>query len=162
MTDREILARRLDALCLHVERIRVTLPLGFDAFAADLDRQDIVAFNLIQALQKLVDMALHVAATEGWGVPESLGEVFVRLADEGVLERPLAQRLRAAAGMRNLLVHAYGRIDLELVHDVAKRHLGDLLAAGEALARFAQPASDAPTPPSDEPPDSANREARSA
>ncbi|MGA9312164.1 MAG: DUF86 domain-containing protein [Pseudonocardiaceae bacterium] len=43
--------------------------------------------------------------------PEDYGSAFRDLAAVGILERDLADRLRLATGLRNVLVHAYLDVD---------------------------------------------------
>ena len=45
----------------------------------------------------------------------SYRDSFTRLAETGIVPPDLASRLGLAAGMRNILTHEYGQIDLDLV-----------------------------------------------
>ena len=84
--------------------------------------------NLFIGLQESISLATHWLADEGWDVPQSYGEVFAILADRGVLERDLATRLQAAAGLRNLIAHRYGAIDVDRIFAIATNQLDDLLS----------------------------------
>ena len=42
--------------------------------------------------------------------------------------RTLSDSLRSMVGFRDILVHGYGAVDLEIVKDVVENRLGDLLA----------------------------------
>lgn len=61
------------------------------------------------------------------------GEAFQRLAEAGVLEATLANRLTRAAGFRNLVAHAYEGLDLERVYRAAAEGPADLRAFLRAL-----------------------------
>jgi uncharacterized protein YutE (UPF0331/DUF86 family) len=63
------------------------------------------------AIQEAVDIALHIASDEAWGVPGSYGEAFHLLATHGVLEEPLAVTLSGMAGLRNRIAHGYASVD---------------------------------------------------
>ena len=84
--------------------------------------------NLFVSLQESISLATHWLADEGWDVPQSHGEVFSILAARGVLERHLASRLQAAAGLRNLIAHQYGAIDIDRIFAIASNQLDDLLS----------------------------------
>jgi uncharacterized protein YutE (UPF0331/DUF86 family) len=84
--------------------------------------------NLFVSLQESISLATHWLADEGWDVPQSYGEVFSILAERGVLERDLATRLQAAAGLRNLIAHQYGAIDSDRIFMIATNQLEDLLS----------------------------------
>ena len=64
-------------------------------------------------------MAAYWLADEGWHVPQRYGEIFLALADHGVIPRPLALRLVAAAGLRNLVAHQYGAVDWARIYGAA-------------------------------------------
>jgi uncharacterized protein YutE (UPF0331/DUF86 family) len=59
----------------------------------------------------------------------------LRLADHGVVPRPLALRLVGAAGLRNLVAHQYGALEWARLYAVASSsELDDLEAFCAALA----------------------------
>jgi uncharacterized protein YutE (UPF0331/DUF86 family) len=139
MVEPEIVARKVGALRDHVERIREVLPPAAATYLADRTAQEVVAFNLIQATQSLIDLGVHLISAAGWSVPETFGEIFTTLGARGVMPPDLAERLRRAAGLRNLLVHEYGEIDQALVHEIVSRDLQDLLSAAEHIVRAGPP-----------------------
>jgi uncharacterized protein YutE (UPF0331/DUF86 family) len=52
--------------------------------------QDAVGMSLLVAVQDALDIALHMASDEGWGVPASYADSFTVLASHGVIDAPLA------------------------------------------------------------------------
>jgi uncharacterized protein len=54
---------------------------------------------------------------------------------DGWLDEGLAGTLRNMAGFRNVLVHGYDDVDLEVVTDILSHHLGDLDAFVAAVRR---------------------------
>lgn len=90
------------------------------------DAQDIVELNLQRGVQAAIDLAAHVVATEGLGLPGKLAESFTLLERENVIDSDLAERLRKMAGFRNIAVHEYAAVDPEIVDSIVENHLGDL------------------------------------
>lgn len=82
-----------------------------EAFEADRTAREVVVLNLFVAIQACLALATHWLADKGWDVPQRYGEIFLALADHGVIPRPLALRLIAAAGLRNLVAHQYGALE---------------------------------------------------
>jgi len=138
VVDSAILASKLAAIRDAVTRIRATLPESPGRFESDRTAREIVTLNLFVAIQECLALATHWLADEGWDVPKTYGEAFSVLADRGILERSLADRLRAAAGLRNLIAHRYGILDPARLFEFASSGTSDLLAFGEQLARHAQ------------------------
>jgi predicted nucleotidyltransferase len=71
VTDAALVLRKLGTLRDHVERVRRRRPATPGASGADVDLQDALAMSVLVAAQEAVDIALHIAADERWGVPSS-------------------------------------------------------------------------------------------
>lgn len=127
MVDKAVLARKVVAIRDAVERIREVLPSTSAAFLADRTSREVVSLNLFIALQEAIGLATHWLADEGAMVPDTYGDAFLALADRGIIDAALGERLRAAAGLRNLVAHQYGVLDFARVYDVARSDLDDLL-----------------------------------
>lgn len=67
------------------------------------------------------------------GEPPTNQELFRLLEQAGWISGELSAKLRAAAGFRNILVHGYADVDVNVTRDVLQNHLDDLLAFVEAL-----------------------------
>ena len=128
MVDAAVVARKVATIRDAVTRIREVLPDSRAAFLADRTAREVVTLNLFVALQETIGLATHWIADEGLAVPETYGEVFPMLAGRGVIDAGLGDRLRSAAGLRNLLAHQYGVLDFERVYAIAHDELEDLLA----------------------------------
>lgn len=93
----------------------------------------------VQAVaQACIDLANHLIASEGWRVPQDYGDTFTVLAERGVITEDLAGRLRALAGLRNLLVHLYDEVDDDRVAREARAGLDDVSALSQAVAGLLQ------------------------
>jgi uncharacterized protein YutE (UPF0331/DUF86 family) len=138
MVDKAVLAKKLAAIRDAVARIREVLPNSAAAFHADRTVREIVILNLFIGLQEAIALATHWLADAGWDVPQSYGDAFATLADRHILEPELAQRLRAAAGLRNLIAHQYGTVDAGRIFELASNDLEDLLSFCRQLAEHAQ------------------------
>lgn len=137
MVDRFLLARHLAEIRDAIARIREVLPAAPAGFAADRTAREVVVLNLFVALQQSLSMATHWLADAGLDVPGAYREVFLALGSRGVVSVDLAQRLAAAAGLRNLIAHRYGALDWYRIHEVASTQLEDLLELCAAMERVA-------------------------
>jgi uncharacterized protein YutE (UPF0331/DUF86 family) len=126
--DRPVLAERVATVERHLARVAACLPPTPDGFVAASDASDAVILHLWQAVQIVIDLALSACLHFNLGTPESYGDAFRRLADAGLLDRDLAQRLTQAAGFRNLVAHAYEGLDMGRVHRAAVEGPADLRA----------------------------------
>ena len=87
--------------------------------AAALRHDPLLRGGVERFLMLLVDQAvainLHLAGALGGEVPRDYTASFAALAAVGVIDDALAARLAGSAGMRNVLVHEYVRVDLDIV-----------------------------------------------
>ncbi len=112
MVDKDLLAAKLAELADRTARVRARVPASVEDLGADRDALDLVAFNLMLAVQSCADIASHLIADEGWPIARTLGESFTRLEERGVLSGKTAERLRHAVGLRNVVAHGYAGIDV--------------------------------------------------
>ncbi len=91
-------------------------------------------------LQVVIECAIDVGemliSIYGLERPEENRDVFRVLGGAGILEPDLAARLRAAAGLRNLIVHQYARLDRARLRGVLVHGLDDLEAFHRRVAEF--------------------------
>ena len=99
---------------------------------------DLVAFNLMLAVQACAAVASHVIADEGWPPATSLGAAFERLRDRGVISGPVCEALVRAVGLRNVIAHGYAGVRPEMLHAAATTGLSDLDAFARAVATWMQ------------------------
>ena len=78
------------------------------------------------AVQICIDIAAHIVSDEGLGVPGSTSELFYFLEENGFLDPQTTDKMVKAVGFRNLVVHEYGKLDLEEAFEVAQEDIKDL------------------------------------
>ncbi len=139
MTDRELVLQKLATLREHADRIRRRRTGDLRGFLADVDRQDALSMSLLVALQECVDIALHIAADEGWGTPASYAESFDVIARRGVVDGDLARKLAQITSVRNRIAHLYGTLDVERLWNEVPAGLAAFDAFAQAIARYIAP-----------------------
>lgn len=124
MTDRDLVAKKLARIvtCLHELRTMASL----ERLRDDVREKRFVEHTLQIAIQSALDVASHIASDQRLGEPETNRALFQLLVKAGVLSGDLAQRLAEMAGFRNVLVHGYDEVRVQVVEDVVRNHLGDL------------------------------------
>ena len=136
MVDRTLIASKLADLADRIARVRQHRTSTPEELANHRDASDLVAFNLMLAVQICADIASHLIADEGWPAAKTLGEGFTRLQDHQVISQAVATALRNAVGLRNLVAHGYAGVDPALLHLAATRGIDDLDAFARAVASW--------------------------
>ncbi len=121
-----------------VRRVREVYGPDVAGFRCDLTRQESVLLNLQRACEAAIDLAMHLVRVGRLGIPKTSRDAFDVLEREGALPSDLADPLRAMVGFRNVAVHDYRRLDLDVVEAIIDRHLDELVA----FTRFALRSSD--------------------
>ena len=132
--DRDVVEQKLESLRRCLRRIESKCPTEAATLAADMDLQDIVSLNLSRAVQISVDIGAHLIAGMEVPPPDTMGETFEILAQQGVLNQELASSLKKAVGFRNIAVHSYENINWSIVHSIVKYHLADFSAFAKVVA----------------------------
>ncbi|MFK7930892.1 MAG: DUF86 domain-containing protein [Myxococcota bacterium] len=130
----QLFADKAAAIERHLRRVESRLPAEASLFAPNTDASDAVILHLWQAIQATIDLAAAACVRLSLGSPTTYADAFVRLAEGDYLDTKLAARLRRAAGFRNLLVHAYESLDMQIVFQAATHGPGDVRAFVSAAA----------------------------
>lgn len=128
MTAIEAIENKISALRRYLAILHAQRDLTPDQLASEVMLRGAVERYLYLAAQSAIDLAEAVIAWRGLRKPSSFGEAFVVLQEAGMLSPPLAENLVRMAGIRNVLAHAYERVDYAMVCDVLENRLGDLEA----------------------------------
>lgn len=126
--DREVVAQKLESLRRCLQRLEDKCPSSPETLAADWDLQDIIALNLSRAVQISVDIGAHLLSGMDVAPPDTMGQTFDLLSQQGIISAELASGLKKAVGFRNIAVHSYERINWLIVHSIVKYHLTDFTA----------------------------------
>jgi uncharacterized protein YutE (UPF0331/DUF86 family) len=94
----------------------------------DQTRQDSIILNLQRACESAIDLAMHKVREHRLGIPQDSREAFDLLASAGLFPKESADRLRRMVGFRNVAVHEYQALNLDIVREIIHSHLDDLAA----------------------------------
>lgn len=95
-----------------------------------------VLHDLQELIQACIDIGNHIISDENFRTPEGYREIFVILEEEKILSAAVRKKLEHMVGFRNLIVHLYEKIDLDIVYVIYKKHLGDFTAFMRAIRAF--------------------------
>ena len=108
----ELLIKKLLASRARIEKLRASLPASAADILNDERLEAYICFGLFLLIQDAIDLAAHLIAARGLGVPASQRESFEILADAGLIDKELAAAMGQIAALRNRIAHTYGEVDL--------------------------------------------------
>jgi uncharacterized protein YutE (UPF0331/DUF86 family) len=98
-------------------------------------RQDAIVLNIQRACEAAIDLAMHVVRRERLGIPQDTRDAFVILQQAGVIDDALRDRLSAMVGFRNVAVHDYQALNLDIVKAVIAKDSNDIKLFAERMIR---------------------------
>jgi uncharacterized protein YutE (UPF0331/DUF86 family) len=102
---------------------------------ANQTRQDAIVLNLQRACETAIDLAMYVVNRRRLGVPQESRDAFTLLQTAGILPADLATRMQRMVGFRNIAVHEYTRLNLEVVHSIITKQLDDFRAFSSTVVK---------------------------
>ncbi len=124
--DDQLVRRHLAALDLALTQLRSHAGRPLAILTTSLDERWAVERGLLVCAQNCIDMATHLAASAGHGLPDYASAIDA-LVPMGILDADFAARFRAVAGFRNVLVHGYLEVDLSRLHQLLNKRLDDFV-----------------------------------
>ncbi len=125
MPDRDVVLAKVATIQKCLERIREVTSLD-PASLDDINRQDIFVLNLQRAIQASIDLASHIVASEGLGLPETVRDNFALLRDKNVIDPETASKMEKMTGFRNIAIHDYQALNLDILKSILASNLKDL------------------------------------
>jgi uncharacterized protein YutE (UPF0331/DUF86 family) len=127
MSNTQRLLTRIGALRDNLQRVREGLQDADDAtLLRDPWRLAAIKWHLLLAIEDAFALCNQTIAILGGDAPTAYAECFEKLAAHGVIDSALAERLKAMARFRNLLLHRYWEVDDRRVLTIARNDLSDL------------------------------------
>lgn len=133
MTDPELLSKKLALIETCVRELRDLAHLA--ELEDSVRERRFVEHTLQIGIQAAIDVGSHIVSDQRYGEPASNRALFDLLKQNGWLPAELAAALGDMAGFRNVLVHGYADVNLDIVRDVVTNHLDDLLNFASTVRR---------------------------
>lgn len=116
--------------------LRAYIPRGREQILKDPTTLGSIKYNLIVAIQGCIDICNHIVAKKGGRAPQDYGDCFRLMAELGILEKDISDRLVQMTKFRNLLIHLYWEVDDERVYQILNKNLGDIDQFLDAIGSF--------------------------
>ena len=94
-------------------------------FKTNFTKQDSVILNLQRACEAAIDIANHTVRKGKLGVPQSARESFDMLVANDYLTTDIAASMKSMVGLRNIAIHNYQQLNLDILIAVIEKHLPD-------------------------------------
>ena len=91
----------------------------------DFTKQDSMILNIQRACEASIDIAMHIVSERKLGVPKASREAFKLLQEANIIDEHLAKSLMNMVGFRNIAVHDYQALQLNILEAIIEKHISD-------------------------------------
>lgn len=107
----------------YVAELSTIMPHDFNEYENDIKTKAACERYFERIIGTVIDVSFLVIKEKGYKIPEEDKEAFDILANERIIEQALAERLKDAKGMRNIIAHEYGDLDDLIVFNSITKEL---------------------------------------
>jgi len=110
--------------------------IGFeDELSTNFTKQDSIILNIERSAQACMDMGTHVIRKKKLGIPQTSREIFSILEEFNYIDKETSSKLQAMVGFRNIAVHDYQKLNLDIVRSIVEHRLDDFLSFSAQLLK---------------------------
>jgi uncharacterized protein YutE (UPF0331/DUF86 family) len=88
-------------------------------------KQDSIILNIQRACEAAIDLAMHIVSEKNLGIPQNSRDSFEVLYSNNIIDDLLNKRMKAMVGFRNIAVHDYKTLNLNVVQAIIQNNLKD-------------------------------------
>ena len=129
----DVLLNKAASIERAVRRVREEHAGDDSRLLSDQTRQDAIILNLQRACESSIDGAMHLVRVHRLGIPQDTREAFELLERATIVDAALADRMKKMVGFRNVAIHDYQKLNLDIVRRIVVDHLDDFLAFARLL-----------------------------
>ena len=103
---------------------------------SDFTKQDAIILNIQRACEACIDIAMHIVSEKSMGIPQNSRDSFEFLNRGGIIDKTLMTKLKAMVGFRNIAVHDYQAVNVDIIQKIIENHINDFMEFAEVILRL--------------------------
>lgn len=127
MTNIEILKNKLSEIQKYLNIIKSYQEKSKEDLINDQTLRGAVERYLYLLCQTTIDFSEALISHLNFRQPSTYGEVFEILKEEKIISDEITLKMKKMTGFRNILTHAYGEINLDILIEVLHKDSKDFL-----------------------------------
>jgi uncharacterized protein YutE (UPF0331/DUF86 family) len=122
--DKERILVKIDRLDRYLDELRDIMPESYESYQ-NIEKKRACERLLQVSIESVLDICAQIVIELRLGLPSEEDDIFEKLKQAKIIFSATKETLKRMKGLRNILVHEYGRIDDRLVYDVLKNKIED-------------------------------------
>lgn len=91
----------------------------------DYTKQDSIVLNIQRAVEASIDIAMYIVSEKKLGIPKNSRDAFEVLEHNEIINDDMLNKLKNMIGFRNIAVHNYQKLNLEIIQKIIESNLED-------------------------------------
>lgn len=125
MVDKSKIESKLSSMKLSISRLAELKSLSKDTFLGSFTNFDSAKYNLITAIEAMIDICNHIISRENYELPATSSDSIKILVKHQILPAEYQPVFIAMVKFRNKAVHLYDQIKDEEVYEILQKNLSD-------------------------------------
>ena len=121
----DIILSKISNIKNYLKRIKETTNLDTESLNDNFDVQDIFVLNLQRAIQATFDITNNIIKEYNLELPVNYKSGFVILEKHNFIDNIIKEKMIKMSGFRNIAVHNYETINVEILKSILKNNLTD-------------------------------------
>ena len=121
----DVVLAKISSIKKCIKRIKDTTKLEPESLENNFDIQDIFVLNLQRAIQATFDITNIIIKEYNLELPVSYKKGFAILEKHNFIDAKIMEKMIKMAGFRNIAVHDYENINVEVLKSILKNNLQD-------------------------------------
>jgi uncharacterized protein YutE (UPF0331/DUF86 family) len=142
LVDKNIILRKISELEMYQKQIEEFALITLQEYTSDWKAQRIIERTLQMMIETCADIAHHIISDKAMRPPMSYADTFKVLNENHIIGTELFHIMDKMAKFRNIVVHRYESVDLEIVLIILKNHLDDFLLFKDSILKYLTNQSD--------------------
>lgn len=125
MIDKLLITKKLSELKNNLKVLYELRETPFGELSDSVKNQWTIFYGLQVSIQIIIDIGNHILASIGENQIEDYVDIIEKLGKRGVIPENFANKIRNMPGLRNILIHEYGVINIKKIYDILQNNLSD-------------------------------------
>ncbi len=127
MTNIDIIKRKISEVEKYLKMIFKYKNISSKKVSDDEILRGAIERHLYLLCQSTIDLGEIMIAYLKLRTPSTYAEIFEILEENSIIDKNLALKMKKMTGLRNILAHAYGEVNLDIVLEILQKDIGDFL-----------------------------------
>lgn len=128
----DVIINKIETIKRCIKRIEeeyANIPSNLENYT----KQDSIILNLQRMCEATLDLGLHYIKIKKLEIPQTSKQIFEILEKNGVIDKKISVNMQGMVGFRNIAVHDYQSLNIEILQKIIEKHLGDSLIIAKKI-----------------------------